>query len=53
MTISPSVEKMILVLKQEFKARGIRRRDVAARLGVSEVTVKRYLNGRNIAIATL
>jgi transcriptional regulator with XRE-family HTH domain len=53
MTISPSVEKTILVLKQEFKARGIRRRDVAGRLGVSEVTAKRSLNGRNISVATL
>lgn len=51
--MSPSVEKMILVLKQELKAKGLKRRDVAARLGVSEVTVKRYLSGRSVTIATL
>jgi transcriptional regulator with XRE-family HTH domain len=52
-TMSPSVEKMILVLKEELKAKGLKRRDVAARLGVSEITVKRYLSGRSVTIATL
>lgn len=51
--MSPSVEKMILVLKQELKAKGLKRRDVAARLGVSEITVKRYLSGKSVTIATL
>ena len=53
MTISPSVEKMILVLKQELKSKGIKRRDVAARLGVSEITVKRYLGGKSVTLSTL
>jgi transcriptional regulator with XRE-family HTH domain len=53
MTVSPSVEKMILVLKQELKAKGIKRREVAARLGVSEITVKRYLSGKSATFTTL
>jgi transcriptional regulator with XRE-family HTH domain len=53
MTLSPSVEKMILILRQELKARGIKRRDVAARLGVSEITVKRYLSGKSVTLTTL
>jgi len=51
--MSPSVEKMIQVLKQELKAKGLKRRDVATRLGVSEITVKRYLSGRSVTIPTL
>src|SRR5262245_5765382 len=51
--MSPSVEKMIQVLKQELRAKGLKRRDVAARLGVSEITVKRYLSGRSVTIPTL
>lgn len=51
--MSPSIEKMIMVLKEEFRARGLRRTDVAARLGISEVTVKRYLSGKSLTIPTL
>jgi transcriptional regulator with XRE-family HTH domain len=53
MNISPSVEKLILALKQELKAKGLKRRDVAVRLSVSEVTVKRYLAGKSVTIPTL
>ena len=53
MNTSPSVEKMIMVLKQELKTKGLKRRDVAKRLEVSEITVKRYLGGKSMTIATL
>jgi transcriptional regulator with XRE-family HTH domain len=53
MHVSPSVEKMIAALKQELRARGLRRRDVAAQLAVSDITVKRYLGGKGVTIATL
>jgi transcriptional regulator with XRE-family HTH domain len=53
MSTSPSVAKMIMVLKQELKAKGLKRRDVAKRLNVSEITVKRYLSGRSMSITTL
>lgn len=53
MDVSPSVDKLITALKQEFRANGIRHRDIAVRLGISDITVKRYLAGKGMAIGTL
>jgi transcriptional regulator with XRE-family HTH domain len=44
---------MIETLKDELKVKGIHYRDVAARLKVSEGTVKRYLRGRALTLAAL
>ncbi len=41
---------LIGVLKRLFRARGLRYRDVAAAVGVSEITVKRWMTGASLTI---
>lgn len=50
---SPSVEKILAALKQELRLKGLRNRDVASHLNVSEPTVKRYLRGQGLDLSTL
>lgn len=47
------IGKMIETLKDEFKAKGIHYQDAAARLKVSEGTVKRYLRGKAVTLVAL
>lgn len=53
MDASPSLDRMIGVLKQEFRAHGLRHRDIADRLGISEITLKRYLGGKGVSVPML
>jgi DNA-binding CsgD family transcriptional regulator len=51
---TPTTAQMIgLVLKDELRRQGIRNRDVASRLEVSETTVKRYLRGQGLDVSVL
>ena len=51
---TPTTAQMIgLVLKDELRRQGIRNRDVASRLEVSETTVKRYLRGEGLDVTVL
>lgn len=45
--------RILWVLKQELKAKGLHYRDIAPRLRVSESTLKRYFNSGGITIADL
>jgi len=53
MDASTSTGKLLLTLKQQLRAKGLHYRDVAARLKVSEGTVKRYFSGKGVGIDTL
>jgi transcriptional regulator with XRE-family HTH domain len=50
---STATGKLLVTLKQEFKAKGLHYRDVAARLNVSEGTVKRYFSGKGLSLHSL
>jgi transcriptional regulator with XRE-family HTH domain len=45
--------KVVSVLQQELRARGLYYRDIAARMGVSESTVKRYFTRKDISFTVL
>lgn len=51
--LSPSSVLLLETLKQLYRAKAIRYRDVAMLLGVSEVTVKRYFAGVGLTLQTL
>jgi transcriptional regulator with XRE-family HTH domain len=53
MRASTPCEKIIATLRSQLQAKGHHYRDVAAHLGVSEGTVKRYLSGKAVTIDTL
>jgi transcriptional regulator with XRE-family HTH domain len=53
MDASTSAGKLIVALRQQFKVKGVHYREVAARLKVSEGTVKRYFTGRGVSINVL
>jgi transcriptional regulator with XRE-family HTH domain len=51
---TPSMLPHILAsLKQQYRARGIKYRDVAKLLKISEITVKRYLSGQALTVEML
>jgi transcriptional regulator with XRE-family HTH domain len=45
--------RMIAYLKQVFRAHGLRYTDVAALIGVSEQSIKRYMKGRGMTLSVL
>lgn len=45
--------QLLSKLKRLFKAAGLRYADIATRLGVSEMTVKRYLSGKGLTLEAL
>ena len=45
--------KLILALKQQLKGKRLNYRDVAAKLKISEATVKRYFSGKGVTIDVL
>jgi transcriptional regulator with XRE-family HTH domain len=45
--------KIIATLKHELRARGFHYRDIAARLRVSEATIKRYFSGKGVSLPVL
>lgn len=45
--------RMLAYLKKLYRARGLRLSDVATLIGVSERSIKRYLNGRGVTLETL
>lgn len=47
------VDRLLSALKRAFRDRGIRQAQIAEELGVSEVTVRRYLSGRGISLEIL
>src|SRR5262249_35620568 len=47
---SPSVKKMITVLRRTLKSRSLRYREVAERLGMSESSIKRHLTGQGVTL---
>jgi transcriptional regulator with XRE-family HTH domain len=49
---STTTQKIVDVLKQRLRSKGLRNREVASRLEVSETTVKRYLRGEGLDIPT-
>jgi plasmid maintenance system antidote protein VapI len=51
--ISTPTGRLLVVLKQQFRVRGLHYRDVAARLKISERTVKRHLSGKGLTIDAL
>jgi transcriptional regulator with XRE-family HTH domain len=53
MDSSTPIGKILCSLKEQLKAKGLRYRDVAARLKVSEATVKRYFNGQGLSVTRL
>jgi AcrR family transcriptional regulator len=50
---STAAGKLMLTLKQQFRASGLHYRDVASRLNVSEGTVKRYFSGKGLTLHVL
>ena len=46
-------KQFLIALKRIFKAQGLRYADIAARLAVSEGTVKRYLNNKGLTLDVL
>jgi DNA-binding NarL/FixJ family response regulator len=50
---STTTQKIVDVLKQELRSKGLRNHELAARLEVSETTVKRYLRGEGLDIPVL
>src|SRR5579862_9307572 len=53
MDASTDIGKLVTALKHELRTRGLRNRDVAARLKVSDTTVKRYFRGQGISLSVL
>jgi transcriptional regulator with XRE-family HTH domain len=53
MYTSPSVEKMLIVLRRELRSKGLRLRDLTSLVGMSESSVKRYLRGRGLTLGGL
>lgn len=53
MKSSTSAQKLIITLKQQLKVKGLHYRDIAARLQVSEGTVKRYFSGKGVSVDVL
>src|SRR5260370_29824483 len=53
MDTTTSAGKLIVTLRNEMRIRGLHYRDVAARLTVSEGTVKRYFSGKGLSIPVL
>jgi transcriptional regulator with XRE-family HTH domain len=45
--------RMLAYLKKLYRARGLRLSDVAKLIGVSERSIKRYLNGRSVTLEVL
>jgi len=45
--------RMLAYLKKLYRAKGLRLCDVATRIGVSERSIKRYLNGRGVSLEIL
>jgi transcriptional regulator with XRE-family HTH domain len=52
-TADSATDLLVGTLKREFKARSLGYADVAAQLGVSEATVKRYLRGQGLSVQIL
>jgi transcriptional regulator with XRE-family HTH domain len=50
---STSIGKVVTTLKNQLRARTISYRAVAARMNVSAVTIKRYLNGKGLTLDIL
>jgi transcriptional regulator with XRE-family HTH domain len=50
MDTSTSAGRLIVVLEQLLKSKGLRYRNVAAHLQVSEGRVKRYLSGMGVSV---
>jgi transcriptional regulator with XRE-family HTH domain len=50
---STSIGKVVTTLKNQLRARAISYRAVAARMNVSAVTIKRYLNGKGLTLDIL
>jgi transcriptional regulator with XRE-family HTH domain len=48
-----SIPRLLAALKQVFKIRGVRYKDVAEALGIAEVTVKRYMAGHGLTVDVL
>jgi transcriptional regulator with XRE-family HTH domain len=46
-------QRIVGYLKEVIQARGLRYRELAALIGVSEKSIKRYLNGRGLSLAML
>lgn len=53
MDATTSTGKIVIALRQELRNKGLRYRDVAARVGVSEGTVKRYFAGKGLSLPVL
>ena len=53
MDATTSTGKIVIALRQELRTKGLHYRDVAARLGVSEGTVKRYFSGKGLSLPVL
>ena len=53
MDASTDIGKLVTALKYESRTRGLRNADVAARLKVSDTTVKRYFRGQGISLSVL
>jgi transcriptional regulator with XRE-family HTH domain len=53
MDATTSTGKLVIALRQELRTKGLHYRDVAARLGVSEGTVKRYFRGKGLSLPVL
>jgi predicted transcriptional regulator len=51
--LSASTLSLLETLKQLYRAHGIRYKDAATLLGVSEVTVKRYFSGHGLTLQML
>lgn len=51
--IASSIPVILDTLKQLYRAKGWRYRDVAEALGISEVTVKRYMSGHGLTLELL
>lgn len=47
------IPKLLALLKEQFKLRGVRYADIAERLGISVITVKRYLSGKGLSLSVL
>jgi transcriptional regulator with XRE-family HTH domain len=45
--------KIMVVLKQELRAKGFQYREIASRLKVSQGTIKRYFTGKGVSLAVL
>lgn len=47
------IPKMLTLLKQQFKQSGVKYAEIAERLDISEITVKRYLAGKGLTVSIL